>query len=204
MKFINVVLIISTLLFTSYSFANDDLNKEERVTKEIERMLSESNLSLKEKTEIQTLALRKIDYYNQIDLPSKTDVILESYDSLRGKALEYSVFTGALAVKIVEMSSEAGVEADKFIDDTWTGKIVLATVFFMYGGGYLIDILIVLILTIMVTRIFRYLTYFSLFNSFKVPQEFYININARRNFLLRTFSKNKTKTYRTNNGSNRT
>ena len=188
--------LLATILFSMISFGTlaqeEIVDKEKYLEEKIEQILDNSNLSLKEKTEVQILAFERLSSEKTKSENFITDDVDQYISAATDKAKKYTAFTSALGVKFVELASQAGVEADKFVDESWIGKFALFGVFYMHGGEYLFDIIWYIIFAFASVLLTKTIIEYFCFNTLKVPSEEYEFINSKRNVLGRLLFKSPT------------
>lgn len=188
--------LLATILFSMISFGalaqEEVVDKEKYLEEKIEQILDNSNLSLKEKTEVQILAFERLSSEKTKSENFITDDVDQYISAATDKAKKYTAFTSALGVKFVELASQAGVEADKFVDESWIGKFALFGVFYMHGGEYLFDIIWYIIFAFTSVFLTKTIIEYFCFGTLKVASEEYEFINSKRNVLGRLLFKSPT------------
>lgn len=176
------------ILFTIPAFADEA--KDRLIENQIDSILTESGLSLSERTAVQTLALEKLEEQKQA-LNGKTEVD-EKVFYYTNKAKEYSAFTSALAVKIAESAAETGKTIDQFIDETWIGKLTLITTFAYFGGSFVVHVFVIIFLAFFVTWLLHRIVFILCNDGMKQSEQHIKTYIKKRNFLGRLLFKNPT------------
>lgn len=187
-------LIILFLLFTNSSFASsNNVDENEMILdQKIETILNESNLTFAEKTIVQNLAFKRLEEKkNQYNNKSNKidDFVLSSKENLK----KYSAYTSALAVKLVDVASKAGITVDQFIKESFLGKIALFYIFYTQGGEFVFNVFCYILIAFSVNYILIILTNYLTFQTLKPDSSFYVTYNSKRGFLGRLFFKTPTK-----------
>jgi hypothetical protein len=164
-----------------------------KLDQRIEQILSASTLSLKDKTPVQQLAFEYL-----AKKQAKSTGQLSELDAVAQAAADkvktYSAFTSALAVKLIEMASYVGVQADEFITDSWMGKMALFATFYFQGGEHLFSILWMFIFSIIIIYTFKKITMYICFDgSFRLDDEHYRILQVKRSWLGLLLFKTPTK-----------
>lgn len=180
------------LFFSAFAFSsNASLEKDEiQLEQKLENILNESKLSLSEKTQVQNLAFKYLEKKKKDNPKSEVDsMFLNSKENIK----KYSAFTSALGVKLIEIASETGVSVDKFVQDSFFGKIALFYIFYNQGGDFIFKIFGCILISISVIFIFKYITMHLSFNSIKPSSSNYYTYKAKRGFLGRLIFSSPTK-----------
>lgn len=188
-------LIILFLLFTNSSFASsNNVDENEMILdQKIETILNESNLTFAEKTIVQNLAFKRLEEkknkHNNKNNNKIDDFVLSSKENFK----KYSAYTSALAVKLVDVASKAGVTVDQFIKESFWGKMAIFYIFYTQGGEFVFNIIFYILIAISVNYILIVLTNYLTFETLIPDSSFYATYNSKRGFFGRLFFKKPTK-----------
>jgi hypothetical protein len=186
------------LLFIFLSFnalSNESIEKDRLIESKIEEILNSSNLTLSQKTAVQTLAFEKLEEQKKAS-NGQPNIIEEKLTFYQQKSKEYTALTSAVAFKMVELSSEVGISADKFIQESWIGKGALLLTFYKFGGHYAIDIIVIISLAFVLFYFMNKLIFNCVYDKLSFAQDDYKTLNVKKGKLGMMFSSEPTKEIR--------
>lgn len=188
------ILYVFLILISFNAFSNES-NKDSLIESKIEGILNSSNLTLSQKTAVQTLAFEKLEEQKKAS-NGQPNIIEEKLTFYQQKSKEYTALTSAVAFKMVELSSEVGISADKFIQESWIGKGALLLTFYKFGGHYAIDIIVIISLSFVLFYFMNKLIFNCVYEKLSFSEDDYKTLNVKKGKLGMMFSSEPTKEIR--------